>query len=110
MDLILDILRTGIDVLGFPATNASAVLGYPAIGDSAADGRRPLKLSNRLHAGFHGIQERRTLTQQIPPGGYQSDNTLLSHTTNLQEIIVSYFLQMLHSSRKAELGEVFKYS
>ena len=63
MDLILDILRTGVDVLGFPATNASVVLWFPAICDSAADGRWPLQFSNRLHAGFHGIQERRTLTQ-----------------------------------------------
>ena len=63
MDLILDILRTGIDVLRFPATNASAVLGFPTTNDaSAADGRRPLQLSNRLHAGLHGIQERWTFT------------------------------------------------
>ena len=67
MDLIFDVLRTCVDVLGFPATNASAILGFPAIGDSAADGRRPLQLSNRFHAGFHSVQERRTLTQQIPP-------------------------------------------
>ena len=67
MDLVLDVLRTSVDVLGFPAINASAVFRFSAIGDSAADGRWPLQLSNRLHAGFHGIQERRTLTQQIPP-------------------------------------------
>ena len=39
MDLILDILRTSVDVLGFPAINASAILGFSAIGDSAVDRR-----------------------------------------------------------------------
>ena len=39
MDLVLDVLRTSVDVLGFPAINASGILGFPVIGDSAADGR-----------------------------------------------------------------------